>query len=280
MKHKEGHWIWMNDRGKVVSWTEDNRPYKMYGVHLNITERKRKEEKIKYLANSMENISDSVIITDTNFRIQYANKATEKLFGYSSEELKGKNPDIFNAEENAEKKNKEIFSKLSNEEIYKDQILNEKKDGTTFICELKLTPIKNDEGEIYAYTGILRDITERKKKKDKLKYQLKFQKTLAEISSDLMKINTSNIDEKINNALKNIGNFFEIDRSYIFTFSDDRKFMSNSHEWSAEDIESQKESLQNISSDIFPWWMKKLEKNQMINIPDVNKININTPTWK
>ncbi len=55
MKHKDGHWVWMNDRGKVISWTKDNRPYKMFGIHLDITEQKRKEEKIKNLNKRLKN---------------------------------------------------------------------------------------------------------------------------------------------------------------------------------------------------------------------------------
>lgn len=31
MKHKEGHWIWVFDRGKIISWTEDGKPFKMFG---------------------------------------------------------------------------------------------------------------------------------------------------------------------------------------------------------------------------------------------------------
>ena len=41
MKHKDGNWIWVLDRGKVASWTEDGKPLMMMGTHQDITERKR-----------------------------------------------------------------------------------------------------------------------------------------------------------------------------------------------------------------------------------------------
>ncbi|MDZ7672854.1 MAG: PAS domain S-box protein [Halanaerobiales bacterium] len=49
MRHKKGHWVWILDRGKVITWTEDGEPLKMFGVHIDITERKKREERIKYL---------------------------------------------------------------------------------------------------------------------------------------------------------------------------------------------------------------------------------------
>ncbi|MEH0154924.1 PAS domain-containing protein [Limibacter armeniacum] len=47
MKHRDGHWIWVYDRGKVASWTEDGQPLWMYGTHHEITERKTLEKKLK-----------------------------------------------------------------------------------------------------------------------------------------------------------------------------------------------------------------------------------------
>ncbi|MBS3777122.1 MAG: PAS domain-containing protein [Bacteroidales bacterium] len=47
MKHKDGSWIWLLDRGKVVSWTDDGKPLWMFGTHQNITRRKQAEIKLQ-----------------------------------------------------------------------------------------------------------------------------------------------------------------------------------------------------------------------------------------
>ena len=39
MKHKQGHWVWVQDTGKVVEWFDDGRPKRMIGTHQDITER-------------------------------------------------------------------------------------------------------------------------------------------------------------------------------------------------------------------------------------------------
>ncbi len=47
MQHKDGHWIWIHDRGKIVSRTDDGRPHWMFGTHTEITQRKNAESEIK-----------------------------------------------------------------------------------------------------------------------------------------------------------------------------------------------------------------------------------------
>ncbi|HQL32518.1 MAG TPA: sensor domain-containing diguanylate cyclase [Treponemataceae bacterium] len=50
MKHKDGRWIWVYDRGKVIERDSEGCPVKMYGTHADITEQKKMQEKITELA--------------------------------------------------------------------------------------------------------------------------------------------------------------------------------------------------------------------------------------
>jgi diguanylate cyclase (GGDEF)-like protein/PAS domain S-box-containing protein len=50
MRHKDGHWIWVLDRGKISTRTEEGEPLLMSGTHQDITEQKQNEEKINHLA--------------------------------------------------------------------------------------------------------------------------------------------------------------------------------------------------------------------------------------
>ena len=48
MKHKNGHWVWVQDKGKVISRTHDGKPLMMFGTHTDITERKQAQEKLQH----------------------------------------------------------------------------------------------------------------------------------------------------------------------------------------------------------------------------------------
>ncbi len=50
LRHKNGSWVWVLDRGAVIEWDEQGRPLKMYGTHTDITEKKKLEERIRDLA--------------------------------------------------------------------------------------------------------------------------------------------------------------------------------------------------------------------------------------
>ena len=50
MKHKKGHWVWILTQGKVFEWDKKGKPLRMVGTHLDITERKEKEEELKKLS--------------------------------------------------------------------------------------------------------------------------------------------------------------------------------------------------------------------------------------
>ncbi|MCD4677329.1 MAG: PAS domain-containing protein, partial [Desulfobacula sp.] len=60
MKHKKGHWVWIQDRGKISEWGEDGKPLRITGTHIDITERKKaekgREKLIKALQEALENI--------------------------------------------------------------------------------------------------------------------------------------------------------------------------------------------------------------------------------
>jgi len=60
MKHKDGHWIWVLDRGKVSTWSADGKPLMMYGTHADISNRKLAEFEIRSLLAEKELILKEV----------------------------------------------------------------------------------------------------------------------------------------------------------------------------------------------------------------------------
>lgn len=158
-----------------------------------------------------------------------------------------------------------IFKTLKNEDIkYSTPILEH---NTEFSELVKLI------SSYFNQQKLLKAQIEAKDKVEKtLQFRAEFEDLIASISTTFINLETQEIDKGINHALLIIGNFIKVDRSYVFMYSDNYKIMSNTHEWCADGVSPQIESLQNLSTDIFPWWNSKLMMFENIFIPDISKM--------
>ena len=103
--------------------------------------------------------------------------------------------------------------------------------------------------------------------------QVKAQKLIAQVSSDYISVNESNIDSKTDDALKNIMEFMEADRAYIYMFSPDRETLTSTH----LSIKSDKKHLKLLDEkslviNEYPWFLSCISNDGIINIPDFEQV--------
>lgn len=94
MKHKAGHWVWILDRGKVISWTKNGKPIWMFGTHIDITEIKeanfalqQSEERFKGIFNSAFQLMGFLDVDGT---LLEANETALEFGGLKIEDVAGK----------------------------------------------------------------------------------------------------------------------------------------------------------------------------------------------
>jgi len=183
-KKKDGQIIPLEISAAVLNDVQ-GMPKGIIAIGRDVTERKRGEERLRFLSSVTENTSDAIIVTDADFAITYINKVGEQFFGYTLDELKGKSPGVFNADPLAEQIQQKLYKTIASGKTYLGESLNRRKDGSTFHCEYKVMPLKDSHGSIYAYTSVQRDITERKEAENKL---LAYQEQLRALTSELILI--------------------------------------------------------------------------------------------
>lgn len=100
-----------------------------------------------------------------------------------------------------------------------------------------------------------------------------FQKLIARLSSDFISRGFGNIDQSVNQVLQAIGRFFEVDRAYLYRFSEQRTEMTNTHEWCRDGVEPLIDTQQRVPIDHFAWWHRQIEQmvreNRVVFIEDV-----------
>jgi PAS domain S-box-containing protein len=131
-------------------------------------------------------------------------------------------------------------------------------------------------GSIIDYKGkpashvVFRDITARKEAERATQLRIRLEHIVNQISMRLMSSDSRYIKDAVQGAIQTIGEHFDVDRSYVFLFSDDLERLSNTYAWVRDGIHHPIEELQNLSTSHFPWWMERIKKQDYIHIPDVS----------
>lgn len=102
-----------------------------------------------------------------------------------------------------------------------------------------------------------------------LQFRLNLEALISKISTQFINIEPDDLDASIEDALSQLGQFARVERCYLFQFSEDGLFFSNTHEWCAAGIVSQKAQLQNLPLNTLPWLIEQLHHSEMLYIPSV-----------
>lgn len=115
------------------------------------------------LATAIQQCREAVIITDAANLIEYVNPAFTEITGYSAEEAFRKNPSMLKSGYQDRAFYARMWNRLTRGEVWEGILHNRAKDGSIFVEEAIITPIRNERGECTGYVGIKRDTTERTK---------------------------------------------------------------------------------------------------------------------
>jgi PAS domain S-box-containing protein len=114
------------------------------------------------LTSILDECVNGVTLADPDLEdcpIIYANKAFEKLTGYSQEDIIGKNCRFLQGNNREQEARYKIKEAMKNHEVVEVTLQNYKKDGTLFHNHLKVTPLLDNKHRVLYYLGLQYDIT-------------------------------------------------------------------------------------------------------------------------
>lgn len=149
-------------------------------LEKEIKEREKAEEYIKMLANVVESSDDAIITKSLEGHITSWNKGAEAIYGYSTEEIMGKNISIL-APTELKNETKQLIEKIKRDEhIAHYETVRVRKDGSQINVSITLSPIFDSSGGLIGISTIARDITQRKKAEVDLKESEEFLDNIVE----------------------------------------------------------------------------------------------------
>lgn len=187
LQHRDGHWVWAEDRGRLITRTPDGRPEWVYGIHIDITERKRRDEAMLRLSAelaqqhelmrvTLQSIGDAVITTDAAGAVNWLNPVAERMTGWLATEAKGLPLSqvfhIVNEETRAVTENP-VATCLAQGRIVglANHTLLISRDGTEFGIEDSAAPIRNAAGDILGVVLVFHDVSEQRRLSGEMTYR-------------------------------------------------------------------------------------------------------------
>jgi PAS domain S-box-containing protein len=134
----------------------------------DITEQRKSEEQVRILSRTIEQSPVSIIITNTEGNVEYANPKALETTGYQLEELKGKNPGILKSGHTSDEEYVRMWEQIKSGKEWKGNFQNKRKNAELYWESSIITPILDKEGKITHFVAIKEDITEQKKMQEAL----------------------------------------------------------------------------------------------------------------
>ncbi len=171
--HKDGSYLWVRDKGKIVSRDADGNPTRFIGTHADITDRKLAEKALReneqLLGNILESMSEGIFVLNSHFEHTIINSALEIIGEMSKKEVLGKIP-------------WEVFPRLKDTPV-KENIKRTMIGESTGISEFRLplpsgrmkwlrigfSPLRDENGSVVGIVGVVTDISQRKQDEEELR---------------------------------------------------------------------------------------------------------------
>ncbi|MBA4344849.1 MAG: hypothetical protein C0423_22130 [Methylibium sp.] len=169
LRHRDGDWRWIHANGRVIERDAQGQALRMTGTHLDITAARQAQarliEQARHTQAILDNMVDGVITIDVRGIISSFNPAASRIFGYSPEEVIGRNVSVLMPEPDASHHDGYLRNYMQGHQprvigVGRD-VDGRRKSGNIFPMSLAVSRVEH-QGEVM-FIGLTRDITERKK---------------------------------------------------------------------------------------------------------------------
>lgn len=206
-----------------------------------------------------------------DFKIVFIDPKCYEVIGYTSEEILA-DPQLW---QNAIYKEDlpivlEARKSLKEKRFVEIEFRVVRKDGELIWLQNKYFVINLPDSNDEYFSGVTSDITASKRAARFLQNRLKLDEIISSTSASFVNVQSHEFDDHVNDVLRKIGEFANIDRSYLFLYHDD--LMSNTHEWVKPGVSEEKDNLQNIPTEYLPWSTSVVKSDDVIYYYDINDL--------
>jgi two-component system cell cycle sensor histidine kinase/response regulator CckA len=136
--------------------------FELDGIAFDVTHRKSVEDRLRLRERALDSISQAIIIADAgqpDYPIIYVNPAFERITGYPGAEAMGRNCRFLQGAASEPAVLTQMRDGLRKGGAFRSEVVNHRRDGTTFINDLSITPVRDPHGRLTHFVGVISDVT-------------------------------------------------------------------------------------------------------------------------
>ncbi|QBF24375.1 EAL domain-containing protein [Pseudomonas tructae] len=170
VRHRQGHWCWIEDRGRAVERSANGRVLRMLGTRREISAQKAQEEQQRLAATVFEAASEGIVILDPDYVLLAVNQAFCRVTGYSREELLQGQLLELPCSRDARRHSQAIESALEQQGGWQGELVEARKNGELYPQWLQLNGVRDARGNLTSIVGFFTDLSARRESEERLRY--------------------------------------------------------------------------------------------------------------
>jgi PAS domain S-box-containing protein len=227
-----------------------------------------------------ESTSDGLMIVEGDV-VTYVSPRMEEMFGYTSEDLVGKDSayllSFIHPEDLPALLDNYDKAMIQQQELLEYTYRFRTKFGEYRWREDKTIVIRDESSSIEVMYVVSKDMHYFKKIEQRIQHQSKLQQILVNIATRYINLPIDKYETYIQQSLEELASFVNADRAYIFEYLWEENVCNNTYEYCAEGIEPQIEILQGQDLSVIPQWTQTHKKGEMLHIPEVFELEEGDP---
>ena len=161
-QHRDGRLVVLETSG-VPIFAADGTWLGYRGMDRDVTKRVEAERTLRLQGAALQAAANAVVITDRQGLIEWVNPAFVALSGWEAHEARGKNPGILIKSGDHEPDfYRQMWETILAGEVWRGEVTNRRKDGSRWIEEMTITPLRDARGDITHFIAIKQDVTQQK----------------------------------------------------------------------------------------------------------------------
>ncbi|PAU58181.1 EAL domain-containing protein [Pseudomonas sp. PICF141] len=170
VRHSDGHWVWIEDRGRAVERSENGRVIRMVGTRRDISASKGQEEQRQLAAMVFEAASEGIVILDPGYALIAANQAFSRVTGYEIDDMLGRNVVELPCSRDARRHYVAIRQALEQHGSWQGELVETRKNGELYPQWLQLNVVRDSRGKVSHIVGFFADLSARRESEERMRY--------------------------------------------------------------------------------------------------------------